>query len=135
MDPVLDDLLQRGKQVFLPRVEGNALVFYHVDTLVRCQSGTFGILEPPALPEKVLGACDSPCVALVPGLAFDWQGYRLGYGKGFYDRFFASKGIQGRMVRIGVVYEQMVLPTIHPGIHDVPMDFLLTQRGWHTIGS
>jgi 5,10-methenyltetrahydrofolate synthetase len=73
-----------------------------------------------------------PDVAIVPMNAFDERGYRLGYGGGFFDRTLAACG--RRMVAIGVSYEMLRVPTIHPQSHDIPMDFVVTEAAVYAAG-
>lgn len=73
-----------------------------------------------------------PDIAIVPMNAFDGQGYRLGYGGGFFDRTLAAH--EGRMLAIGVSYEMLRVPTIHPQAHDIPMDFVVTEAGVYAGG-
>jgi 5-formyltetrahydrofolate cyclo-ligase len=68
-----------------------------------------------------------PTVLLVPLVGFDAQGYRLGYGGGYYDRTLAAMTPRARA--IGVGYELGRLETIHPQPHDVPMDAIVTEAG------
>jgi 5-formyltetrahydrofolate cyclo-ligase len=68
-----------------------------------------------------------PDIAIVPMNGFDEQGYRLGYGGGYFDRTLAALG--RRVLAIGVSYEALRLPTIHPQPHDIPMDFVVTEAG------
>ncbi len=88
------------------------------------QPGAWGILEPapralrPLDPEKL-------DLVIVPGVAFDTAGYRLGYGRGFYDRFLSRTG--PGTVFAGLAYEFQVLPDIFPGPHDIPMHMILTE--------
>jgi 5-formyltetrahydrofolate cyclo-ligase len=71
-----------------------------------------------------------PGFALVPLNGFDALGYRLGYGGGFFDRTLAALAAQGRkLVAIGVGYEIARMQTIHPQSYDVPMDYVVTERG------
>ena len=74
-----------------------------------------------------------PDVAIVPMNAFDERGYRLGYGGGFFDRTLAA--CARRMVAIGVTYEMLRVPTIHPQPHDIPMDFVVTEAAIYAAGS
>lgn len=74
-----------------------------------------------------------PDVAIVPMNAFDAQGYRLGYGGGFFDSTLAA--CDRRMIAIGVSYEILRLTTIYPQPHDVPMDFVVTEAGIHVAGA
>ena len=71
-----------------------------------------------------------PDIALVPMNGFDAQGCRLGYGAGFFDRTLAALAAQGKKpVAIGVTYECARLETIHPQDYDLPMDYVVTERG------
>jgi 5-formyltetrahydrofolate cyclo-ligase len=89
----------------------------------RMTPGVWGI-PVPAEGEAVL-----PATLLVPLVGFDRQGYRLGYGGGYYDRTLAA--MPGRPLAIGVGFEQALLDTIHPQPHDVPMDVIVTAQGVH----
>jgi 5,10-methenyltetrahydrofolate synthetase len=71
-------------------------------------------------------------VLLVPLLGFDAAGYRLGYGGGYYDRTLAA--MEPRPLAIGVGYEALRLPTIHPQPHDIPMDAIVTDAGIRRFG-
>jgi 5-formyltetrahydrofolate cyclo-ligase len=68
----------------------------------------------------------APAALLIPLVGYDAAGYRLGYGGGYYDRTLAA--LKPRPLCIGVGYDEAALPTIHPQPHDVPMDWIVTQR-------
>jgi 5-formyltetrahydrofolate cyclo-ligase len=72
-----------------------------------------------------------PDAAIVPMNGFDEQGYRLGYGGGYFDRTLASHS--PRPLAIGVSFELARLATIHPQPHDIPMDFVVTEAGLHAV--
>ncbi len=103
---------------YLPKVAGEGLTVHPWGPLA---PGPFGLLEPttPAVDPGVLD------LVLVPGLAFDREGYRLGHGKGFYDRFLASVGTE----RVGVVPEALLLPHLPRDPWDVPVNYLATEQG------
>ena len=94
-----------------------------IDTSVDLRPGTYSILEPDPL------SC-SPCdpaldaLCLVPGLSFDDQGYRLGYGKGYYDRFLAS--FTG--LAIGLCYFRDLTRKLPRGRFDFPVHTMVTER-------
>jgi 5-formyltetrahydrofolate cyclo-ligase len=73
-----------------------------------------------------------PDAAIVPMNGFDGQGYRLGYGGGYFDRTLAA--LDRRVLAIGVSFEALRLPTIYPQPHDIPMDFVVTEAGIHRAG-
>lgn len=76
----------------------------------------------------------APDIAIVPMNGFDRQGYRLGYGGGYFDRTLAA--LERRVLAIGVSYEALRLPTIYPQPHDIPMDFVVTEAGaWRAGGA
>lgn len=112
-----------GKKVSLPRCtpEGT-MEFYYISSLSDVKEGSFGILEPERNPENLaLDFENSLCI--VPGLSFDPEGNRLGYGKGYYDKFLRSyKGVS-----MGLCYGSFVKWSIPAGKFDVPVDFLATD--------
>ena len=73
-----------------------------------------------------------PDAAVIPMNGFDEQGYRLGYGGGYFDRTLAA--LERRVLAIGVSYEALRLHTIHPQPHDIPMDFIVTENGIYRAG-
>ena len=88
-------LADTSKKVFAPKVEGMHIRFYEIKSLDELKKGYQGIREPEENPEKRFTpdmAARLEAVVLVPGAAFDRQRGRIGYGKGFYDRFFSDYG-------------------------------------------
>lgn len=119
-----------GKTVGLPRcVPGaRAMRWYAVTFLTSLARSPFGTLEPAEDPARELdlsGRVDA--LAVVPGLAFDAQGFRLGYGGGYYDAFLASF----RGTSVGLCREAQLVESLRAlgGIdaHDVPVDFVVTE--------
>ena len=108
-------------RIVLPCVAGadRALVFRRGDAL---RTNAFGIQEPPGDAPAF-----TPAVVLVPLLAFDAEGFRLGYGGGYYDRTLAALSPQPRAIGIGFALGR--LGTIHPQPQDVPMDDIVTEEG------
>jgi 5,10-methenyltetrahydrofolate synthetase len=116
-------LRERGAMTALPVVVApkTPLVFREWHPGVRLASGVLGIPYPADSPEVV------PDAVIVPLVGFDHAGYRLGYGGGYFDRTLAA--LERKPVVIGVAYESAHLDTIHPQPHDVPMDWVVTERG------
>jgi 5-formyltetrahydrofolate cyclo-ligase len=132
LSPLLEEALQAGKEVALPRfVEetGTYLAFQISHTGRDCAPGKFGISEPAAhCPALELKRLD---LVLAPGLGFDVSGRRLGRGRGFYDRLLA--GIAG--AKCGVAFDQQVVAQIPAERHDVDMNFILTPTRWLEISA
>ena len=120
--------LEKGKKVCFPRCDKktHTMTYHIVNSLDELKVDSYGILEPTEdapiyEPEKDTGAA----VCFVPGLVYDKAGYRLGYGKGFYDRYLSA--FSG--CTIGVVYSDYILPVVPRGRFDVSVDILLTEKG------
>jgi len=124
---LLEGALAEGKIVALPRFDkaNRCYVPRRVQDLRNeIATGHFGIREPAAnCPEMPLVDFE---LVLVPGVAFDWHGHRLGRGKGYYDRWLA--GYAG--TKIGVAFDEQVVGTVPAGKHDVRLDFILTPTRW-----
>ena len=114
-----------GKAVALPRVVPGTrqMRWYAVDSLDCLERSSFGVEEPPADPAREVTPRDfhTP-VALVPGLAFDREGYRLGYGGGFYDKFLAQ---EPEHPTLALCYGFQLFPCLETDPHDVPVDQVL----------
>ena len=120
--PFVRRMLEKGKKLAFPRVKGEEMEFYAVEDMDAFQKGSFGIMEP--IGQKPV--CEEQAVVLVPGLVFDENGNRMGYGKGYYDRYFHSHKVQ---TRIGIAYEHQMEKEIIPQSWDVPMDGIVTEKG------
>lgn len=122
-DPLVNEAFMSGKRVYVPRVEGPDLQFYRIRSLcgpwVR---GSFGIREPEARNVDRLFYVERPeirCFVLVPGLAFDPWGGRLGRGKGYYDRFLSSLGsFFSDCYTLGIGMEEQLVDRIPMGSMD-----------------
>ncbi|MFO7576981.1 MAG: 5-formyltetrahydrofolate cyclo-ligase [Pelovirga sp.] len=111
-----------GKQVSFPRVRNAALEFAVVDRIGELQPGSFGIYEPgPAA--AVTGAID---LMVVPGVAFDRRGHRLGYGRGYYDRYLVAAGAP--MAKVGLCYSFQLHDRLPDDQHDQELDWLVTEH-------
>jgi len=123
------ELDRRGTTVLLPRCrdgDSGELDLYCVDDLAQVCPGRFGILEPD--PGRCRPALDMPPeVAVVPGVAFDRRGFRLGFGGGYYDRLFARPET-ARTLRIGLAYDFQVVDRLPAEAWDQPMHALCTPK-------
>lgn len=117
--------LANRKRVAVPRclMKTYQMEFYEIGSLDGLECGSFGVLEPvPSMDRLVTDFSGGLCI--VPGLSFDAQGYRLGYGKGFYDRFLANFG----GVAVGLCYSKCVQWNLPHGYYDRSVDILITEK-------
>lgn len=126
-----------GKDVYVPVVPPGSTTMHHCKVTWRTtwREGSFGILEPSnAEPGDLVKDdmfFDESSAVIVPLVAFDRSCHRLGYGKGYYDRFLAS----ARATKIGIAYELQRKMNIEHGEHDIPLDCVATQERWYVPSS
>jgi len=127
-DGMIQKALDLGKKVYVPIVDANhrRLNISEIPGLdIEFEEKRFGIREPGLTHLKIV----SPKVldfVLVPGLAFDRNGGRIGYGAGYYDKFL--KEVLGHVVRVGVAFDFQVLGSIPQTEFDVPVQKILTEK-------
>ena len=120
---VIERLLSEGRRVAVPVMTGREnLAWVRLRSLDPLKPGRFGILEPELQEETT--DWDSSAVCLVPGIAFNLEGHRVGYGRGYFDRFLAR--FTG--LALGLAYELQLTATLEPEPHDRPMDAIITER-------
>lgn len=117
--PLMAALVASGWRLALPRIEGEDLSFraHRPGDVLAC--GGFGLTEPQADAPRVV-----PAMILLPLLAFDRRGHRLGYGRGYYDR--ALGRLPGALT-IGLGHHAQEVPRVPVQAHDVPLDFIATD--------
>lgn len=118
---VASEALRAGKTLLYPAVVGADLEFRRVDELSELVPGRFGIPEPAGKPHDVMEAD----IIVVPGVAFDLEGRRIGYGKGFYDRSLHLLEGSGKLVAF--CYDFQLVEEIAGEPHDVTMDLVVTE--------
>ena len=121
-----------GKQVAVPKCLNNKglMSFYYINSLSELSKDTFGVLEPDI--NKAIEVTDyTSSICILPGLAFDKTGYRLGFGKGFYDRFLQNYA----EIKIGICYNECVTSKLPHGRFDKKADFIVTPKYTLTISS
>jgi 5-formyltetrahydrofolate cyclo-ligase len=123
--PLLRALAARGHTVALPVVVGRdrPLAFRAWREGDEMAEGPYGIREPLESAAEI-----TPQVLLVPLLAFDRAGYRLGYGGGFYDRSLAGLRARGDAIAIGAAWAAQEVPAVPHDWLDQPLDWMLTER-------
>lgn len=116
--------LSAGKEVLLPAVIGHDLVFRVITDESELVPGRYGILEPnDNCPQQEPDSID---LFVIPGVAFDLNGHRVGYGRGYYDRTLHRYESGGKL--IGVCYDFQLVEVIAGEPHDVIMDRVITER-------
>lgn len=116
--------LASAKKVLYPAVRGEKLEFRRILAPGMLQKGTFGILEPEASCE-LHDPSDADFI-VIPGIAFDVTGKRIGYGKGYYDKTLHHLEGQGKLVAF--CYDFQLVDAIAGEPHDVLMDLLITEK-------
>lgn len=89
-DAILQEALHLGKNLYLPKIVGEEMCFFRINDLNELHTGYKGIREPQDVSEQFAGEQNKRVLMLMPGVAFDAERGRMGYGKGFYDRFLAD---------------------------------------------
>ncbi|MBQ7384706.1 MAG: 5-formyltetrahydrofolate cyclo-ligase [Clostridia bacterium] len=125
LTPVTLEALARGKRVAYPvcDTESREMTFRYINSLSELCEGSYSIPEPPQSAPEFDGGEGSLCI--VPAFAFDKDGYRLGYGGGYYDRFLKSFG----GTSLGAVYSDFLTDELPRGYYDIAARVIVTERG------
>lgn len=140
--PLLAECLHTGDEIYLPRTvpSTRTMTLHRWNSKTELTEGNFGLLEPQAH-SGLLAATDwgSLDVIIVPGIAFDRKGGRLGLGAGYYDRFWQTFMEQGKnnqkseenwsVVRISCIYSWQITDEVPMEPHDIGVDLLISEQG------
>ena len=118
--PIMRQAQADGKRVAVPKVYGDTMKFLWLDDLNAVAPGAYNIPEPIADEPE---ADDETALVLMPGLAFDPEGHRCGYGGGFYDKFLAAHPSHPT---IALCYGFQMLDHLDVDAHDIPVDAVLS---------
>ena len=125
----LRDVLEQDKRIVVPYCVGNELELFLLESMDELTPLTLGILEPKpelrSIARKKIAVADLDLI-MVPGVAFDARGGRLGHGRGFYDRLLART--RPDTSAVAVAFECQLLDRIPMGPHDVPVNKLITEK-------
>ena len=116
---IMLDTLEQGKNLLLPKIIGDNIEFYIVSNLEKLEKGRFEIMEPKDSSER---AKKIDCV-LIPTVGVSKLGVRLGYGKGYYDRFLSSTDA----MKISLTYSKQIVKSIPSDSHDIKIDWIVTE--------
>lgn len=128
---IIQSSWQQHKNIVIPVCQSNrTLLLSKLNCFADLAKGTYDILEP--VKDKIIPIDPQEVdLAIVPGLAFDEQGTRLGYGGGYFDRFL--KTLREDCPVLALCYEFQVIKHIPTEVHDVPVDMILTEEGLHKL--
>ncbi len=122
-NPIIEQAWTNGKRVAVPKVVEDEMVFIWIDSFEGlAPQGAFHIMEPI---EDGPVADDEKALILMPGLAFDPQGHRVGYGGGYYDRYLAA---QPHHPTVALCYDFQLYDHLDVDDYDVPVDFIITDK-------
>ncbi|MCG0274933.1 MAG: 5-formyltetrahydrofolate cyclo-ligase [Thermosediminibacteraceae bacterium] len=120
----IEDALAMGKRVVVPKtIKGQGLLAIEIKGTHELKPGTYGVLEPEkneGLDPKLID------LVVVPGVAFDKRGYRLGYGGGYYDRFLPK--LRPDAKKIALAFEIQIAEYLPEDPHDIRMDAVITEK-------
>lgn len=121
--PLLNELINKGFRCALPCITPEGMIFRLWSSTDVLHPGKFNIFEPSNEASQVV-----PDVLLVPLLAFDKEGHRLGYGQGHYDKFLHTH----KVITIGIGFKDQEIERVPRQAHDFALDFILTEEGVFT---
>jgi 5-formyltetrahydrofolate cyclo-ligase len=115
-----------GKNLYFPKVEGEDMEFYRADSWEHLAPGTFGVMEP-VTGERLPRMIPFLTPILVPGVAFSKSGQRIGYGKGYYDKYLTANQKNKRLAAIGIAYAFQIVEPFETDAFDYPMQDIITD--------
>ncbi|NQU98280.1 5-formyltetrahydrofolate cyclo-ligase [Candidatus Woesearchaeota archaeon] len=113
--------ISETKEVFIPYVVGDEIKYTKFLGFAKLKKGIFEILEPINPIEETIPLD----IVIVPGIVFDQKGHRLGYGKGYYDKFLRKIS---NALKIGLAFEKQVVKELPNQTHDIPVDIIITEE-------
>ncbi len=115
---LISESLELGKRVLLPRIiNKNKMIFIEINKDTNYEKNNFGMLEPIGIEEKNID------LMIIPGVAFDKDNNRLGYGRGYYDKYLKDKNIY----KIGICFKEQIVDNIDIEEHDIKMNLIITD--------
>lgn len=127
LNALADDAIACGKRVAFPRCnpQDRSMKFLYITDRSQLSASSMKILEPyEGLPEYDVSGTER-AICIVPAITYDADGYRIGYGKGYYDRFL--KEFSG--TKVGVAVKELLIDRVPRGRFDIPVDVLVTEKG------
>lgn len=118
--------MKEGKRIFVPRIikETKEMKAIEIESLYELERNTYGILEPKNS-SNVIDKNEIDII-IVPGIAFDYVGNRIGYGGGYYDRYLNEIALKRN--KIALVYDFQLIDRLESEQHDVSVDYIITDK-------
>ena len=130
--PFVSYLLEQGIHVYAPKVSGDTMDFYKIESLEDLETGYQGILEPKEdehmLFQELVPSTETVCMIL-PGCGFDRKGNRMGYGGGYYDKYLSKWENKYDIRKVAVAYEIQIVDDIPHKSHDHRVNYIITKKG------
>lgn len=126
-DMMINEFLSDGKEVAVPVIQNpgdDIMTAVKIDKLEDCIDKVYGIRQPEFNEDDVVAGNEIDLI-FVPGIAFDTNGYRIGYGKGYYDRWLKGTDVSKR---VGIAFEVQLIEKIPNGKYDLPVGRVLTEK-------
>ncbi len=121
---MMEEVLRKGKRVLLPKVREREIYLGEIKDLEKdVEKGSFGILEPKETPKKATPKGID--LVILPGIAFDLKGKRIGYGLGYYDRFL--KRFPKKVSLVALAYDFQIVNSLHGERHDRRVGKVITE--------
>lgn len=117
---IFNDIFNKNKKLFLPKIKNKTIEFYMVENLKNLEQNQFGILEPKCDQYEMSNSLD---VVIVPSIALTRHGTRLGYGKGYYDKFLCLYNHK----TVSPIYSSQLINFIPTSKYDVSIDYIVTE--------
>ncbi len=124
---IIDKLLHAGKKVVLPAtlIEQKEILALYIDSDTRLLENRYGIMEPLPTEEKTAKP-EEIDVVIIPGVAFDEKGNRIGFGHMYYDKFLSD--FKPRTMKIALAFELQIIEPFKAESHDIPVDLIVTEE-------
>jgi 5-formyltetrahydrofolate cyclo-ligase len=118
--PFIDECLKLGKNIYVPKVYEREMKFHKIISIDELEPGKYGILEPQN--ENIF--CKTTGLMIVPGLAFDSEFHRVGYGGGFYDRYLSK---DNTFMKVALCFDFQIVDKIEEEPHDIGIDMIISE--------
>lgn len=122
-DKLVLSLMMKGKKIYMPKVFGDEMEFFRVFSLDELEVGAFNIREPIDI-EDLKYEYKPKDLIIMPGVAFDEDGNRIGYGKGYYDRYLEEKT---ELIKVGICFKIQIVDKIPAQDTDVKLDYIISE--------